>query len=490
MTIELAGLCFTSASGLPFSHQPWLVALSYAVAAFASYSALDMTERMHRTDGAARLLWQACAAAALGGGIWAMHFIGMLALTIALPVSYDPFKTLLSLATPIAFAAVGFGIIRHRRSRGAIVAAGGIVGLGVAVMHYLGMAAMVLPGRIAYDPGLWVLSLAIAVIAATAALWLSTRIHRPRERAIAALVMAVAVCGMHYTGMGALVVQFDPLLMAAADEAMAEGVSSGPLAAVVAIATSSLLLLALVSTAADRRITAAVAHEAAALRTANLELQATRLQLEATQREIIRRLCSAGEFRDNETGQHVARMAQIAHHLALAAGCTPAFAAQLLEAAPLHDIGKIGVPDHVLLKAGRLEAQEWAIMRQHATIGRRLLDGSGLPLLDLAAEIAGTHHEKWDGSGYPAGLRGTDIPLSGRIVAIADVFDALLSRRPYKEPWPLEAVVAHLREQAGHHFDPDLVTVFLDNLDTMIAIRSRFLDEADEEPMLMQSGTA
>ncbi|CAO3409493.1 MHYT domain-containing protein [Azospirillum largimobile] len=490
MTIELAGLCFTSASGLPFSHQPWLVALSYAVAAFASYSALDMTERMHRTDGAARLLWQACAAAALGGGIWAMHFIGMLALTIALPVSYDPLKTLLSLATPIAFAAVGFAIIRHRRSRGAIVAAGGIVGLGVAVMHYLGMAAMVLPGRIAYDPGLWVLSLAIAVIAATAALWLSTRIHRPRERAIAALVMAVAVCGMHYTGMGALVVQFDPLLMASADEAMAEGVSSGPLAAVVAIATSSLLLLALVSTAADRRITAAVAHEAAALRTANLELQATRLQLEATQREIIRRLCSAGEFRDNETGQHVARMAQIAHHLALAAGCTPAFASQLLEAAPLHDIGKIGVPDHVLLKAGRLEAQEWAIMRQHATIGRRLLAGSGLPLLDLAAEIAGTHHEKWDGSGYPEGLRGTDIPLSGRIVAIADVFDALLSHRPYKEPWPVEAVVAHLREQAGHHFDPDLVTVFLANLDTMMAIRSRFLDEADEHHMLMESGTA
>lgn len=486
MTIELAGLCFTSASGLPFSHQPWLVALSYAVAAFASYSALDMTERMHRTGGAARLLWQACAAAALGGGIWAMHFIGMLALTIALPVSYDPFKTLLSLATPIAFAAVGFGIIRHRRSRGAIVAAGGIVGLGVAVMHYLGMAAMVLPGRIAYDPGLWLLSLAIAVIAATAALWLSTRIHRPRERAIAALVMAVAVCGMHYTGMGALVVQFDPLLMAAADEAMAEGVSSGPLAAVVAIATSSLLLLALVSTAADRRITAAVAHEAAALRTANLELQATRLQLEATQREIIRRLCSAGEFRDNETGQHVARMAQIAHHLALAAGCTPAFAAQLLEAAPLHDIGKIGVPDHVLLKAGRLEAQEWAIMRQHATIGRRLLDGSGLPLLDLAAEIAGTHHEKWDGSGYPAGLRGTDIPLSGRIVAIADVFDALTSTRPYKRSWTLEEARDFMVEQRGRHFDPGLLDAFLSRWDEVCAIHR---ENADELPALCAEHT-
>ena len=475
MSIELAGLCFTSASGLPLSHDHWLVALSYAVAAFASYSALDMAERMHRTAGIARVVWQGCAAAALGGGIWAMHFIAMLALTIDTPVAYDPVITLLSLVTSVAFVAIGFRIIQGRRS---------------PAMHYLGMAAMVLPARIAYQPGLWSLSVAIAVAAATAGLWLSTRIHhRLRDRVLAALVMAVAVCGMHYTGMAALVVQVDPMLMPA-DGTLADGVSSGPLAAAVAIGTFGLLLLALVSTAADRRISAAAAREAAALRIANMELQAARLQLEATQREIIRRLCSAGEFRDNETGQHVARMAQIAHHLALSAGCAPGFAAQLLEAAPLHDIGKIGIPDHVLLKAGRLDAQEWMTMRQHAVIGQRLLGGSGLPLLDLAAEIAGTHHEKWDGTGYPAGLRGTDIPLSGRIVAIADVFDALLSARPYKEPWPLEAVVAHMREQASRHFDPDLVTVFLDRLDAMLEIRSRFVDAGTTPQLLSQSDAA
>ncbi|WP_158280192.1 MHYT domain-containing protein [Azospirillum sp. TSH100] len=497
MSIELAGLCFTSASGLPFSHDHWLVALSYAVAAFASYAALDMAERMHRTGGAARTMWQACAAAALGGGIWAMHFIGMLALTIDTPIAYDPVKTLLSLVTSVAFVALGFHVIRNRRSPAAIAAAGIIVGLGVAAMHYLGMAAMVLPARIAYEPTLWGLSVAIAAAAATAGLWLASRIHRLRERALAALVMAVAVCGMHYTGMAALVVQVDPMLMTA-DGGLSNGlgnglgdggVSSGPLAAMVAVAAFGLLLLALVSTAADRRISAASAREAAALRVANLELEAARLQLEATQREIIRRLCSAGEFRDNETGQHVARMAQIAHQLALAAGSPSAFATQLLEAAPLHDIGKIGIPDHVLLKAGRLDAQQWMIMRQHATIGQRLLAGSGLPLLDLAAEIAGTHHEKWDGTGYPAGLRGTDIPLSGRIVAIADVFDALLSPRPYKDPWPLEAVVTHMREQAGRHFDPDLVTVFLDKLDLMVAIRARFVDEEHTPLLLTQFGT-
>ncbi|MCM8736181.1 HD domain-containing protein [Azospirillum sp. A1-3] len=495
MSIELAGLCFTSASGLPFSHDHWLVALSYAVAAFASYSALDMAERMHRTAGIARIMWQGCAAAALGGGIWAMHFIAMLALTIDTPVAYDPVKTLLSLVTSVSFVAIGFRIIQGRRSPAAIAAAGSIVGLGVAAMHYLGMAAMVLPARIAYQPGLWSLSVAIAMAAATAGLWLSTRIHhRLRDRVLAALVMAVAVCGMHYTGMAALVVQVDPMLMPAdgplAVGALADGVSSGPLAAAVAIGSFGLLLLALVSTAADRRISAAAAREAAALRIANMELEAARLQLEATQREIIRRLCSAGEFRDNETGQHVARMAQIAHHLALSAGCAPGFAAQLLEAAPLHDIGKIGIPDHVLLKAGRLDAQEWVTMRQHAVIGQRLLGGSGLPLLDLAAEIAGTHHEKWDGTGYPAGLRGTDIPLSGRIVAIADVFDALLSARPYKEPWPLEAVVAHMREQAGRHFDPDLVTVFLGRLDAMLEIRSRFVDAGTTPQLLSQSDAA
>lgn len=476
MRIELAGLCFGTTPGLPLSHDLWLVALSYAIAAFASYAALDMAERMHHTEGTSSLLWQACAATALGGGIWAMHFIGMLALVIDAPITYEPVKTLLSLVTAIGFAALGFHIIRRNTaSARRIVAAGILVGLGVAAMHYLGMAAMVLPGRVTYLFSLWALSIVIAVVAATTALWMTARLHRGRQRAAAALVMAIATSGMHYTGMAALIVQPDPLLP------VNPGLGSGPLAALVTVGSFGLLLLALVSTAADRRLSAAAAHEAAALRIANIELQAMQVQVEATQREIIRRLCSAGEFRDNETGQHVARMAQLAHRLALAAGCDDAFAAQLLEAAPLHDIGKIGIPDHVLLKPGRLDAHEWTVMKRHAMIGHGLLSGSGLPLLDLAAEIARSHHEKWDGSGYPAGLCGDAIPLSGRIVAVADVFDALLSPRPYKEAWPVDRVVTHLREQAGQQFDPRLVTLFLSEITAMLAIRSQFSDPRMEE---------
>ena len=470
MRIDMAGLCFTSDSGLPFAHDPWLVALSYAIAAFGSYAALDMAERARRSK-AHTLLWQACAAVALGGGIWAMHFIGMLALVIDAPVAYEPLKTLLSLATAIGFVALGFRLVARSTFSGrAVVTAGAVVGLGVAAMHYLGMSAMVLPGRLAYRPGLWILSIAVAMGASTASLWLSTRLHGVRERVAAAAVMAVAIGGMHYTGMAALVVELDPLAPAYS------GMSNGPLVAVVTVAAIGLLLLALVSTAADRRLSAAAEHEAASLRIANAELQAMQSQLEATQSEIIRRLCSAGEFRDNDTGQHVARMAHLAHRLALAAGCDEDFATRLLEAAPLHDIGKIGIPDHVLLKPGRLNEREWTIMKQHAAIGHRLLSGSGLPLLDLAAEIAATHHERWDGAGYPAGLAGEAIPLSGRIVAIADVFDALLSLRPYKQPWPLVQIVAHMRSQAGRQFDPHLIDVFLDELDVMLAIRARFLD--------------
>ncbi|MCW2241917.1 MHYT domain-containing protein [Azospirillum canadense] len=473
MRIEMAGLCFTSESGLPFSHDPWLVALSFVIAAFGSYAALDMADRARRSTSHT-VLWRACAAGALGGGVWAMHFIGMLALIIDAPIAYQTFKTLLSLAIAVGFVALGLHLVRRMASSaGAIVAGGIVVGIGVAAMHYIGRAAMVLPGRVAYQPGLWLLSILVAMPAAIVALWLSTRMHGSGERIAAALVMAVAIGGTHYTGMAALVIEFDPL------SPPLSGMANGPLVAVVAVVTIGLLLLALVSAAADRRLSAAAEHEAASLRIANLELQAVQFQLEATQREIIRRLCSAGEFRDNDTGQHVARMAHLVHRLALSAGCGEEFAARLLEAAPLHDIGKIGIPDHVLLKPGRLDEREWAIMRQHATIGHRLLSGSGLPMLDLAAEIAGSHHEKWDGSGYPAGLSGDAIPLSGRIVAVADVFDALLSPRPYKQPWPLPRIVAHLREQAGRQFDPHLVAVFLDDLDAMLAIRARFVDGRD-----------
>jgi putative two-component system response regulator len=202
-------------------------------------------------------------------------------------------------------------------------------------------------------------------------------------------------------------------------------------------------------------------------------------EVEDTRREVIRRLAGAGEFRDNETGQHVVRMSHFAHHLALAAGLDEAEAAMLRDAAPLHDIGKIGIPDAILLKPGRLTPEEWVIMQRHAAIGGEILANSGFDLLDLARIIAVTHHEKWDGSGYPAGLRGEEIPYPGRIVAIADVFDALTSERPYKPSWPVERAVALITEEAGRHFDPALAQLFVRELPAILEIKDRFRDLAE-----------
>jgi hypothetical protein len=155
-------------------------------------------------------------------------------------------------------------------------------------------------------------------------------------------------------------------------------------------------------------------------------------ELEHTRREVISRLAAAGEFRDSDTGQHVLRMSHYAHHLARAAGVSEAEAAMIRDAAPLHDIGKIGIPDSILLKPGPLDPAEWEIMKRHTLIGGEILAGSGFPLLDLARIIALTHHERWDGDGYPNGLRGQEIPFAGRVVAIADVFDATTCERPYR----------------------------------------------------------
>jgi putative two-component system response regulator len=146
----------------------------------------------------------------------------------------------------------------------------------------------------------------------------------------------------------------------------------------------------------------------------------------------------------------------------------------------MHDIGKIGVPDAVLLKPAPLAADEWEIMKSHAVIGAELLSGDDSSLLVLAREIALTHHEKWDGSGYPHGLAGTAIPQSGRIVAVTDVFDALTSARPYKHAWPVETAVAYLSDNRGTHFDPAVVDAFLAQLDTILAIRNSYLDPAED----------
>lgn len=176
--------------------------------------------------------------------------------------------------------------------------------------------------------------------------------------------------------------------------------------------------------------------------------------------EVVRRLGRAAEYRDNETGQHVLRMSHTCALLAKGIGLSSEQCEAILHASPMHDIGKIGISDTILLKPGRLTPEERAVMETHVAIGADILAGAETELLEVARIIALTHHEKWDGSGYPNRLAGEAIPLEGRITAIADVFDALTSERPYKQAWPVDQAVANLKENAGLHFDPVLVEGF------------------------------
>jgi putative two-component system response regulator len=182
--------------------------------------------------------------------------------------------------------------------------------------------------------------------------------------------------------------------------------------------------------------------------------------LEAAQIEIIERLAKAAEFRDDNTGQHTERVGQMAALLARKIGLPDQQVALVRRAAPLHDVGKIGVPDAILLKQGRLTPEEFDVVKTHTTIGARILSGSRFPILQLAEEIALSHHERWDGSGY-AGSARDRIPLAGRVVAVADVFDALTHQRPYKEAWPIGEALAELDRERGRQFDPNLVESFL-----------------------------
>jgi putative two-component system response regulator len=186
--------------------------------------------------------------------------------------------------------------------------------------------------------------------------------------------------------------------------------------------------------------------------------------------EIIRRLGLAAEYKDNETGMHVIRMSYYCKVMAAAIGMSDQDVELILNASPMHDIGKIGIPDNILSKPGKLDALERAVMEQHTTIGAKIIGEHNTPLLDMARTVALTHHEKWDGTGYPHGLKGDDIPLVGRIVAVADVFDALVSNRPYKKAWPFEKAAALIKEESGKHFDPEVVKVFLANLDEIIKL--------------------
>lgn len=193
-----------------------------------------------------------------------------------------------------------------------------------------------------------------------------------------------------------------------------------------------------------------------------------------TRLEIIRHLGRAAEYKDNETGMHVLRMSHYCRVIALEAGLEKEAADLVLNASPMHDIGKIGIPDHVLKKPGKLTPEEWDLMRRHAQFGANIIGENSVEPLRLAHSIALTHHEKWDGSGYPNGLSGTDIPLEGRICAIADVFDALTSARPYKKAWSVEDAVGLIQNDSGTHFDPRLVNAFVNCLPAILVEKERY----------------
>jgi len=195
-----------------------------------------------------------------------------------------------------------------------------------------------------------------------------------------------------------------------------------------------------------------------------------------TRLKIIQRLGRAAEFKDDDTGMHVIRMSHYARVLGIAAGMSETAADMLLDAAPMHDIGKIGIPDSILQKPGALDEQEWNTMQTHAQMGQDIIGDDDSELLRMAAAVAISHHEHWDGSGYPNNLSGEKIPMVGRIVAIADVFDALTSVRPYKESWSVEEAVTHLQAQAGKQFDPRLVSLFVENLDEILKIKAQLSD--------------
>jgi len=213
----------------------------------------------------------------------------------------------------------------------------------------------------------------------------------------------------------------------------------------------------------------------------NLQLQAriNRIRWQRAQLDVLHKLVAASEFRDSETGEHIKRMSQYAVVIGRKYGLGEDQLELLEQAAPMHDIGKMGIPDQILLKPGRLTEEEVAIMQQHTVIGASILSGTH-PLIEAGRAIALTHHEKWDGSGYPRGLKGEEIPLFGRICALADVFDALTMERPYKKAWPLEKALSWIRDNTGTHFDPELVAAFMDGLPEILQIKEIYNDSRSD----------
>ncbi len=203
------------------------------------------------------------------------------------------------------------------------------------------------------------------------------------------------------------------------------------------------------------------------------------VELSDTRLEIIRQLGRAAEFKDNETGLHVIRMSYYSQVIGLASGMERDEADLLLNASPMHDIGKIGIPDSVLLKPGKLDDEEWKIMRRHPEMGAAILGDHPSLLIQTARVIALTHHEKWNGTGYPKGTAGEEIPMHGRITAIADVFDALTSERPYKKAWSVDDAVALIKKEAGSHFDPQVVGYFCEALPEIVNCKNKYSDRIE-----------
>ena len=281
-----------------------------------------------------------------------------------------------------------------------------------------------------------------AALLLTALLALAAPLARLRLRVVTAVLVAVAA-GAAYAVVAQLAFEAGTVLPVAA-----------PLLGAVLGAVLTIIASHLAETAERRRISGDNERLANAVRQRTSDLRETQL-------EMVERLAQAAESRDGDTGRHIARIGHFCFQLALAVGMDPEEAELLRHASAMHDVGKIGVPDRVLLKPGRFSGDERAVMETHTTIGASILEGSSAPLIKLAETVALTHHERWDGSGYPFGLAGEDIPLAGRICAVCDVFDALLSARPYKRPWTLDEALQEIKAQRGRHFDPELVDAFL-----------------------------
>ncbi|MBF0587860.1 MAG: two-component system response regulator [Magnetococcales bacterium] len=191
------------------------------------------------------------------------------------------------------------------------------------------------------------------------------------------------------------------------------------------------------------------------------QLQSRNQELQETRIEVIRQLGRAAEYRDNETGMHIMRMSRYTKLLALRHGLSEPEAELLQQAAPMHDLGKIGIRDDILLKPGKLSDEEFTVIKSHTIIGKEIIGEQSAEVLNLGALIAYTHHEKWNGRGYPRGLKGEEIPLMGRLAAVADVFDALTSSRPYKKAWTVDDALSLIAREAGEHFDPKLAPLFV-----------------------------